>query len=195
LRYQSSKAEGLMRIESPPLNDEHADRDVDVDLDADRAHWLSGTSRRSPGFKYTQFASSRLSNRRRITRGLALFSLAVLIGLAAALAWQSYGGEAVKTWAPSLLPASTTEPPAPAVTSAELQAQLKPAALDLAIVKHSVEQLAANQDLLARKQDQMAQTIATLQAAEQELSQKISSQPISGTGHVPTSKPLRPAVQ
>ena len=183
-----------MRIESPPLNDEHADRNVDVDLDADRAHWLSGTSRRSP-VKYTQFASSRLSNRRRITRGLALFSLAVLIGVAAALAWQSYGGEAVKTWAPSLLPASTTEPPAPVVTSAELQAQLKPAALDLAIVKRSVEQLAANQDLLARKQDQIAQAIATLQAAEQELSQKISSQPTSGAAHVPTSKPLRPAAQ
>ncbi len=37
-------------------------------------------------------------------------------------------------------------PPAPAVTSAELQAQLKPVALDLAIVRRSVEQLASNQD-------------------------------------------------
>jgi hypothetical protein len=184
-----------MHIESPPLNAEHTNGDVDADLDADRVHWLSGTSRRASGFKYKQFANDRLSNRRRITRGLALFSLAVLIGVAAALAWQSYGGEAVKTWAPSLLPASTTEPPAPAVTSAELQALLKPAALDLAIVKRSVEQLAINQDLLARKQDQMAQAIATLQAAEQELSQKISSPPTSGAAHVPPPKPLRPAAQ
>ena len=184
-----------MHIESPPLSGEHTNRDVDADLDADRVHWRSGTSRRATGFKSDQFPSDRLSNSKRTKHSLARFALAVLIGVAAALAWQSYGGEAVKTWAPSLLPASTTEPPAPAVTSAELQAQLKPAALDLAIVKRSVEQLAANQDLLARKQDQIAQAIATLQAAEQELSQKISSQPTSGAAHVPTSKPLRPAAQ
>jgi hypothetical protein len=44
--------------------------------------------------------------------------------------------------------------PARPVTSAELQAQLKPVALDLAIVRRSVEQLASNQDQLARKEDQ-----------------------------------------
>jgi hypothetical protein len=32
-----------MRIESPPLNDEHTNRDVDTDLDTDRAPWLGGT--------------------------------------------------------------------------------------------------------------------------------------------------------
>jgi hypothetical protein len=36
-----------------------------------------------------------------------------------------------------------------------------------------MEQLGANQDQLARKQDQMPQAIATLQAAEQDISQKI----------------------
>ena len=183
-----------MHIESPPLSGEHTNRDVDADLDADRVHWRSGTSRRATAFKSDQFPSDRLSNSRRLTRSLARFSLAVLIGVGATLAWQSYGSEAVRTWAPSLsplLPASTMEPPAPAVTSAELQAQLKPAALDLAIVKRSVEQLAANQDQLARKQDQMAQAIATLQAAEQELSQKVSSPPTSGAAHVPPSKPLQ----
>ena len=87
------------------------------------------------------------------------------------------------------------EPPAQAVTSAELQAQLKSAALDLAIVKLSVEQLAGNQDLLARKQDQIAQNIATLQAAEQELAQKILSPPTSGAAHVPPPKPLQPAAR
>src|SRR6516225_6141743 len=189
---------GPMHIENPALNAEHTDRDIDVDLDTDRVHWLSGTSRRASGFKSIQFASDRPSNSRRPTRSLARLSLAVLIGVAVTLAWQSYGSEAVRTWAPSLsplLPASTMEPPAPAVTSAELQAQLKPATLDLAIVKRSVEQLAANQDQLARKQDQMAQVIAALQAAEQELSQKISSPPTSGAAHVPSPKPLRPAAQ
>ena len=187
-----------MHIESPPLSGEHTDRDVDVDLDADRVHWLSGTSRRSPGFKSIQFASDRPSNSRRQTRSLARLFLAVLIGVAATLAWQSYGSEAVRTWTPSLSwlsPASTMEPPAAAVASAELQAQLKSAALDLATVKLSVEQLGGNQDLLARKQDQMAQAIATLQAAEQELSQKVSSPPTSAAAHVPPPKPLQPAAR
>src|SRR5262249_47015186 len=171
-----------MNIESPPLSGEHTNRDVDADLDADRVHWRSGTSRRASGFS-TQFASERPSNSRQLTRSLARLFLAVLIGVGATLAWQSYGSEAVRTWAPSLsplFPASTMSPPAPAVTSAELQSQLKPAALDLAIVKRSVEQLTANQDQLARQQDQMARAIATLRAAEQELSQKISSPPTSG---------------
>jgi hypothetical protein len=50
-------------------------------------------------------------------------------------------------------------------------------AIDLALVRRSEEQLAANQDQLSRKQDQMAQAIATLQAAEQDLSQKMSAPP------------------
>ena len=60
-------------------------------------------------------------------------------------------------------------------------------ALDLAIVKRSVEQLAANQDLLARKQEQMAQAIATLQAGLQDISQKISAPP----SPPPAPKPVR----
>ena len=185
-----------MHIESPPLSGEHTNRDVDTDLDADRVHWRSGTSRRASGFKNIQFASDRPSNSRGLT--LLAFSLAVLIGVAATLAGQSYGSETVRTWAPSLsplLPASMMEPPAPAVASAELQAQLKSAALDLATVKLSVEQLGGNQDLLARKQDQMAQAIATLQAAEQELSQKVSSPPTFGAAHARPPKPLQPAAR
>jgi hypothetical protein len=87
--------------------------------------------------------------------------------IGATLACQSYGGELVRAWAPSLgwlLPASL---------SAELQAQLKPVALDLAIMKRSVEQLACNQDQLARKQDQMTQAFATLHAAVRDINQNI----------------------
>ncbi len=100
------------------------------------------------------------------------------MGVGGTLAWQ-HGDEVaefVRTWAPSLgwlLPVSTTKAPGPAVTSAELQQQLKPMAIDLALVRRSEEQLATNQDQLAHKQDQMAQAIATLQAAEQDISQKI----------------------
>ena len=120
---------------------------------------------------------------------LALFFFAVLIGVGSTLAWQSYGHEMVKTSAPSLswlLPVSTIKASAPALTSAELQQQLKPVALDLAIVRRSVEQLAINQDQLARKQEQMAQAIAALQAAEQDISQKISAPP----SPLPAPKPV-----
>jgi chromosome segregation ATPase len=86
--------------------------------------------------------------------------------------------------------------PAPAVTTANLQEQLKPVAIDLALVRRSIEQLGANQDQLARKQDQMAQAIATLQGAEQDISQKILAlaPPAPKAVHVPP-KPVQPPAQ
>ena len=179
-----------MRIESPPHNDEHTNRDVDTDLDADRAPWLGGTSRRASGFKSDQFLSDSLQNSRRIKRTLALFSVEVLIGICATLTWQMVG-----PWAAS------ASPPAPAVTSAEVLEQLKPVSADLAIVRRSVEQLATNQDQLARKQDQMAQTIATLQTAEQDLSQQIlalappAAQPAPKAAHAQPPKSLKPPAE
>jgi hypothetical protein len=179
-----------MRIESPPLNDEYTNRDVDTDLDADRVPWLGGTSRRASGFKSDRFPSGGLQNSRRITGTLALFSVAVLIGVGATLSWQIVG-----PWAAS------ASPSAPAVTSAEVLEQLKPVAADLAIVRRSVEQLATNQDQLARKQDQMAQAIATLQTAEQDLSQQIlalappAAQPAPKAAHAQPPKSLKPPAQ
>ena len=192
--------------ESLPLNDRYDERDVAArDLDAERhSDQRAGTalhpsrSYRSSDFKNAQSRSDRPSTSRRLTRSFVRVFLAVLIGVGGTLAWQSYCGEMVRTWAPSLgwlLPVSTMEAPAPAVTSADLQQQLKPVALDLAIVRRSVEQLATNQDQLARKQDQMAQVIAGLQAAEQDISQKISVPPPQKVVHVPAPKPPQPAAQ
>ena len=128
--------------ESLPLNDRYDERDVAArDLDAGRhSDQRAGTaprrsrSYRSSDFKNAQSRSDRPSTSRRLTRSFARVFLAVLIGVGATLAWQSYGGEMVRAWAPSLgwlLPVSP---------SAELQAQLKPVALDLAIMRRSVEQ-------------------------------------------------------
>jgi hypothetical protein len=131
-----------------------------------------GSPYRSSGFKNTQLRNDRPSIGRRISRNLVRFLLPVCLGVGGTLAWQYYGGEMLRAW-PSLgwlLPAS---PPGPAVTSTELQQQLKPMAIDLALVRRSEEQLATNQDQLARKQDQMAQVIAALQAAAQDLSKQI----------------------
>jgi hypothetical protein len=170
---------------------------------------------RPSGFNNDQLASDQPSFGGRIFRALARFLLPVLIGIAATLAWQSHGNEAIvmlRAWAPSLgwlLPVSTKLPSdsmvsgqnavlpqsAPvaqmgeattAVTSHELAQQLEPAVRDLAAVRQSLDQLAA-------KQDQMVQNIAKLQAAEQEIRQKMSSLFTPRT--TTPRKPSQPAAQ
>ena len=183
----------MYSTQSLPLTDEYPERIAEAsNAGGNRIHRLRpGAFPRSSGFKNTQVASDRPSITRRIIRALGRFSAAILIGVVVTLAWQSYGGEMVRAWAPSLgwlLPASP---------SAELQAQLKPVALDLAILRRSVEQLASNQDQLARKQDQMTQAFATLQAAEQDINQKILSlaPPAPKAANVPPPKPPQPAAR
>jgi hypothetical protein len=146
---------------------------------------------RRVGFEKHRFASATPSIGNRVFRAVARFSFAVLVGVGATLAWQSYGHEAgmvVRTWAPSLswlLPVSMTESTA-AATLPELEEQLKPMSLDLAIVRRSLEQLATNQNQLANKQEEIAQNVAALQAAAQEIGQAV---------HNPPRKPQSPPGQ
>jgi hypothetical protein len=178
LRYQSSGVGGPTYAESPPISDGYPENEVDAsNLDAElapfqRLHQLvESISGRLSSFKNVPFPGDRLSIHQRIFRTLARFFVAVFIGVGVTLAWQHYGREMIGAWAPSwLLPPS---PPGPAVTSAELQAQLKPMALDLAILSRSMDHLAASQDQLSRQEDQLRQAFATLQAAEQDIDQKI----------------------
>jgi hypothetical protein len=165
----------MYSTESPSLNDVLPELDGDSKRAPSTGHRQKpGRPYRSSGVKNAQFRSDRPSIGRRLPRKLARFFLVVLIGVGGTLAWQ-HGDEVtemVRTWAPSLgwlLPVSTIKAPAPAVTTADL----KPVAIDLALVRRSIDQLASNQDQLARKQEQMTQAIATLQAAVQDISQKI----------------------
>jgi hypothetical protein len=113
---------------------------------------------------------------------MARFLLAVLIGIGATLAWQTYGDEAkqivgpwatemVRSRAPSLwanAPASVLDAaatPPRAAASLDVAQQLEAMARDLAVVRGSIEQLAA-------KQEQIVQGITTLQA---EIGQKPGS--------------------
>jgi len=182
----------MFPTESPPLNH------VLPELDFDGEHAPSngggrlkpGRPYRSSGFKNAQFRSERPSIGRRLTRSLVRFILPVFIGVGGTLAWQYYGGEMLRAWAPSLGWLAPTSP------SAELQAQLKPVALDLAIMKRSVEQLANNQDQLARKQDQMAQAFATLQAAVRDINQNILAlAPLAPKAGPASPKPAQPPAQ
>jgi len=149
--------------------------------------------------------SEKRSIGRRMSRALARFSVVFLIGIGATLAWQSHSDEAmeiVRTKVPSLawlLPVSTATPTpdvqasaAAVVPSAELEQQLKPMAVDLDIVRRSVQQLANKVEQLAAKQDQMSHNITTLQLVEQEVSQKLSAPPQSA---VPPRKPPQPTAR
>jgi hypothetical protein len=192
----------MFSTDSPPLNDV-----LKLDFDDEYAPSNGAgplkprKSHRSSGFTNAQFRSDRPSIGRRLTRSLVRFFVVVFIGVGGTLAWQ-HGDEVtemVRTWVPSLgwlVPVSTTKAPAPAVTTTDLQQQLKFISIDLALVRRSEEQLAANQDQLARKQDQMAQAIATLQAAGQDLSQQILAlaPPAQKTVHA-APKPTQPPAQ
>ena len=126
----------------------------------------------SAGRKDSQAARNRPSTGGRMFRGLTRFIIAVLIGVGGTLAWQSYGDvarEMLATRAPGLaawLPPAMRS--AAAATSAAPMDQLAPIASSLELVRRSLDQMAA-------KQDQMAQSIAALQAAEEDIRQKMLS--------------------
>jgi hypothetical protein len=140
-------------------------------------------------------ASDRPSIGRRIFRTLTRFFIAVIIGIGATLTWQSHGDAArdmVVARAPSLswlLSVSTTKSPAVATAAPGPVQQLEPLASNIDAVRRSVEQLAA-------KQEQMAQNIATLQAVEEDIRQKVSSPPPSQqAAPIPQYKPPQPRAQ
>jgi hypothetical protein len=105
-----------------------------------------------------------------------LFLFVVVVGTGGAFAWRYYGDQAMDVI--RTLPGATSKPTAPPEGFAELQQQLKSIAVDLAAVRHTLEQQStANHDQLTRIQEQIAQQSIALQATKQELSQKLSSSP------------------
>jgi len=151
----------------------------------------------SSSLRGNQVASGRPSVGRRIFRTLARFFIAVLIGVGGTLAWQSHGDAArrmVVARAPTLawlLSVSTMKSPAVAAISSDPVQQLQPLVSNLEVVRRNVEQLAA-------KQDQIAQNIATLQAVEEDIRQKMSSAPASPSQQaapIPQPKPPQPKAQ
>jgi hypothetical protein len=177
---------------STPLvpDDQFHDHDVAPrDLDADRE--LNEQRRRRPQRQnpIRQNTVRRPSVANRMIRSASRFFAAVLIGIGLTLAWQSYPeqvNEMVTTWAPplaSLLPAQNPNKSAESAISAELAQQMKLIAVDLAIVRRSIGQVAANQDQFAAKQAQMSANLATLQQVEQDLRQQVLSPPAPKPAH------------
>ena len=120
------------------------------------------------------------------------------MGITATLAWQSYG-DATKEliarsypqlgWSsPQTVGAATPEMTsgiAPATTS-DSQGLIESVLVNLAAVRQSMDQLAAE---FVASQQHMASDIADLKAAEQEISDKISSAPSAQ----PNAAPVQPA--
>jgi hypothetical protein len=166
----------------------------EADYDGGPRRPSAGTLPRSADLKSKQLPAATPSIGRRALRTVARFSFVVLIGVGATLAWQSYNEQArelLRDWVPPLawlLPAS----PVFAENPPKLGEELRPLAIDLALVRRSVEQLASDQRQLAVKQDNIAQDIAALQAVERDLRQNISSVPPPGAVPIPRHKPAQP---
>ena len=115
---------------------------------------------------------------KRASRGLARFLILFCIGIAATLAWQSYGNAAREMIANSspqlgwLVPSASSSP----------EQKLKAMSTDFATVRQRVDQVAANQQ-------RMAGDIAKLMADQQELLQKISV-PLPQAAAVPVRRPV-----
>ena len=125
---------------------------------------------------------------KRSSRAALRFLITFGVGVAATLAWQSYGDaarEMIANSSPQLgwlapqaaalvqVASDTVAPTEPAAPSADRQ-QLQAMLLDLAAVRQSVDQLAAQ---VASGNQQIAVDIATLQATQQAILRKISAPP------------------
>jgi|SRR5712675_2973424 hypothetical protein len=130
------------------------------------------------------------------------FLITFCVGVAAALAWQSYGDAAREMIASSYPQLGWLAPQAavaqtvpdmivPAARSSDLQ-DLKAVSLNLATLRQRVDQLAAQ---VAAGQQQITRDLATkLQVAEQDILDKISVPPPQPVA-VPARKPVPPPSQ
>jgi hypothetical protein len=149
--------------------------------------------------------SIRLKRNQRSLSGRAARSLIIFcIGVAATLAWQSYGGATREMlvssypqlgWLmPQIAPAeSAPEISAPTAPAISLDSEeIKSILVNLAAVRQSVDELAAQ---VAAGQQQMANGIAELKAVEQGIFEKISSAPPPRPAAAPPRRPVPPPSQ
>jgi hypothetical protein len=180
---------------TPLAPDEPSDERAFFARDLDEERDLSKQTVRRD---YRHDALSRPSIGARVFRSLARFVAVVLIGVGLTLAWPFYGEQAkefVTTIAPSLawlLPAENVKTAPEATASSNLMQQMKLIAVDVAIVRRNLGQLAATQEQIAAAQDQISRNIAALQQVEQETRAQAPSPPAPRAIHPPA--PIIPQV-
>ncbi|HLX18194.1 MAG TPA: hypothetical protein VKS24_23640 [Bradyrhizobium sp.] len=155
-------------------------------------------SPRASSFGAERVVADRPSVGRRMFRAITRFLIAVLIGVGGTLTWQSRGDavndaarQIVVARAPMLawLLSVSAAAPAAAATPADPVQQLAPLASSLDALRRSVE-------LLAARQDQMAQNMAKLQGIEEDIRQTMSSPAQSQQAvAIPQHKPPQPRAQ
>lgn len=206
--------------ESPSLNEAYNESDIaphdgeririapeDPRYD-DRLRWTRSEAQRGAYVDSNRWARKKPSLVRRMMYAATRFVVAVLIGVAATLAWQAYGHEArarLATMDPSLAwlippPAAQPSPAAAALSSADLAQQLKPMAAEIAAIRQDVAQLAGKQEQSATNEGRIFQSLAAIHALEQDIGLKVSSlaQPKPKPAHVqphppaPAPRSLRP---
>jgi len=167
---------------------EFAPRDLDAERDSQRA--------RRP---QRQNAIKKPSVANRMVRSVSRFLAAVLIGVGLTLAGQSYGeqlNDMIMGWAPSLawlLPAQTPKKTAEGAVSSDVAQQIKLIAGRSRERAAELGQLAANQDQFAAKQEQMNQSIATLQQVEQDAKQQVLAPPAPKPAYPPAHNSPQPS--
>ena len=205
--------EDLQRIgiqPSPVEEDEPVERD---DLRPGITSYLDQEASERKAI-YDRLVAIENKLKKRSSRGFGRYLVAILIGVAATLAWQSYGESAKQTiatrapelgWSPQakqMIASWTlgwTKPPASSEKQASPVAQTAPTTptLDPAQVQQMTQNLAAlrqSVEQLAGGQDQMRRDIARLEAAVAELIAKTpepTAQPSVVPAHKPTPPPSR----
>jgi hypothetical protein len=147
------------------------------------------------------FPSGRPSLCRRAARATGRFLIVWGLGVVGTLAWQSYGGAARKMIANSYPQLGWLAPQATPATQSRFDFlataavpaasadpdQLKAMSLGLALMRQSVDQIAAGQE-------QMTREIAKVQEAEQDILDKLSAPPPRPT-EAQTRKPVPPTAR
>lgn len=191
----------MLYSQSPPLaeDDEAAQEDSSRAYPRDAEPQFGRRPVRAPIHDYPP----RASIGRRMFRAIMRFVILVGIGVGGTLGWQAYGDMAKgmlaayapeQAWLLSYLP--STKPPAAVAAAANPALQLEPLAANLA---SNLEFVRRNVEQLALKQEQMNRSIAALQAADEDIRQKVSSPPPAAPQPVavapPPPKPAPPKPQ
>ena len=108
--------------------------------------------------------------KKRSSRGFTRYLLAICIGVAATLAWQSYGKRSSATETPVAQTAPAAVAPSAPVAPSIDPAEVHQMAMDLATLRQTMAQITASQDQMARKVD-------TIQAANQQILAKMPEPP------------------
>jgi len=190
----------MLYSQSPPLADDDAAHENSA-----REFGREREPRPEPQFGRRSVTESvyeppRKSIGRRMFRAVMRFAILVGIGVGGTLGWQAYGDMAKQmlaerapeyAWLLSYLPAA--RPPAAVAAATSPKLQLEPLAANLDFVRRSVEQMAL-------KQEQIIRNIAALQAADEDIKQRMSSPPpapaaAQPVAAIPQPKPAPPKPQ